>query len=131
MSIGKNTQKRSLSRRQFLIGSTLAGAGIAGGALAGCAPASQGGAPASESAAASAEHEIFDLDSKSMTQGTWSWSTPPEDIPEGDIAETAECDVLVIGAGLAGCCSAIAAAEEGARVIVVEERPPTPSAVAG
>ena len=40
MSIGKNTQKRSLSRRQFLIGSTLAGAGIAGGALAGCAPAS-------------------------------------------------------------------------------------------
>lgn len=123
MSTGKSTEKRSLSRRQFLIGSTLAGAGIAGGALAGCAPASQGGAPASEGGAASAEHEIFDLDSKSMTQGTWSWSTPPEDIPEGDIAETAACDVLVIGAGLAGCCAAIAAAEEGANVIVVEKSP--------
>lgn len=58
-----------------------------------------------------------------MTQGTWSWSTPPEDIPADQITNTVECDVLVIGAGLAGCCAALGAAEEGTKVIVLEKSP--------
>lgn len=117
------TKRQSLSRRQFLIGSTLAGAGIAGAGLAGCAPqSSQTSAAEGTAAAAATEHEIFTIDSKIMTQGTWSWSTPPEDIPEDSITSTVDCDVLVIGAGLAGCCAAIAAAEEGANVVVIEKQ---------
>lgn len=115
-------EKKSLSRRQFLIGSTLAGAGVAGSALAGCAPST----PADKMAAtgtAPIENEIFDIDSKIMTQGTWSWSTPPEDIAQDAIGESVDCDVLVIGAGLAGCCAAIAAAEEGADVVLIEKSP--------
>lgn len=49
--------------------------------------------------------------------------TPPEDIPADQISNTVECDVLVIGAGLAGCCAALGAAEEGANVIVLEKSP--------
>lgn len=115
-----------LSRRQFLIGSTLAGAGIAGGALVGCSsPEGGNGANASSEtdSVAKTENEIFSLESKSMTQGTWSWDTPPADIPASDITDTIECDVLVIGAGLAGCCAALAALEEGADVIVIEKSP--------
>ena len=33
---------------------------------------------------------------------------------------TLECDVAVIGAGIAGCASAQSAAEAGAKVVVVE-----------
>jgi len=37
-------------------------------------------------------------------------------------AETRECDVLVVGAGAAGLSAAIAVAEAGARVVVLDER---------
>jgi fumarate reductase flavoprotein subunit len=37
------------------------------------------------------------------------------------VAETLDCDVLVIGGGASGCCAAIRAAEEGAKVILVEK----------
>ena len=121
------TENGSVSRRQFLIGSTLAGTGAA--ALS----ASQ--ALASESkdlgfysgkdvtAVESGSNEIFTLESKTMTRGkgTWSWDVVPEDIAEDQIAETVETGVLVIGAGLAGCCAAIAAAEEGAEVALIEK----------
>ena len=53
--------------------------------------------------------------------GLHSWEIAPEAIPEGDIVSTEETDVLVIGAGLAGCCSSIAALEEGAKVITIDK----------
>jgi succinate dehydrogenase/fumarate reductase flavoprotein subunit len=56
-----------------------------------------------------------------MTTGTWSWNTPPEDIPADQISETIKCDVLVIGSGLAGVCAALSAIEEGAKTIVIEK----------
>jgi glycine/D-amino acid oxidase-like deaminating enzyme len=42
--------------------------------------------------------------------------------PEGSEAEDQPCDVLVVGAGPAGLSAAIAAAEAGASVIVLDER---------
>jgi len=52
---------------------------------------------------------------------------PPEPAPltgraEGEDAEERVCDVLVVGAGPAGLAAAIAAAEAGADVVVLDER---------
>jgi len=47
------------------------------------------------------------------------WEVAPA--PITDIAKTVETDILVIGAGLAGCACACAAAEAGGKVTVVEK----------
>ncbi len=51
----------------------------------------------------------------------WSWEQPAPAIPEAEIKETIETDVLVIGAGLAGAAAALAAREEGADVLLIEK----------
>ncbi len=51
----------------------------------------------------------------------WSFKTPPPPIAEKDIVETVDTDIVVVGAGLAGLCAALRAAELGARVIVLEK----------
>lgn len=112
---------KGVSRRQFLIGSTLAGAGLAGSALIGCSTPSQ--TAGSTEGSTSTTPEILTLDSPNMTTGTWSWSTPPADIPSDQIKESVDCDVLVIGSGLAGCCAALSALEEGSQTIVIEKSP--------
>lgn len=117
-------QTRTLSRRSFvgLGGVAIVGAAAAG--LAGCAPkeapsegaqAAEGGLPVSENGA-SAGPEVA---------GKHSWEIAPEPIAADKIAATEDCDVLVIGAGLAGCCSSIAALEEGAKVITIDKNPET------
>ncbi len=102
-----------LSRRSF-IGLGAAAAVAAGAGLAGCAPAdkaAQGGA-ATEAAAGS-------------TATNPSEYTPPflakPEVP-ANVAEEKDCDVLVLGLGLAGIAASRAAAEAGARVIGVERQ---------
>ena len=53
--------------------------------------------------------------------GKHSWEVKPEALPESEIVKTVETEVLVIGGGYAGCCTAARAAELGAKVIVVEK----------
>ena len=82
-----------LSRRNFLTGSALAAGSLLGGAaLAGCAP-----------------------QTPTATTGEDS------DAFERSIAWDAEYDVIVVGFGGAGANSAIAAADEGARVLLLEK----------
>lgn len=121
--------RTSVSRRQFLVGSAAATAAATAGA-ASTAIADQAAVKldlysGQNGGVEGGTHEIFNLESKTMTpgKGTWSWDVVPEDIPESDIAQTVETDVLVVGAGLAGCCAAIGAAEEGAQVICIEKCP--------
>lgn len=45
------------------------------------------------------------------------------DAPREVRAERIECDLVVVGGGLAGVCAAIAAAREGLRVTLVQDRP--------
>ncbi|PKO14921.1 MAG: FAD-binding dehydrogenase [Chloroflexi bacterium HGW-Chloroflexi-10] len=52
----------------------------------------------------------------------WDFENPPQSIPANKIIETLQADVVVLGAGLAGVCAAMAAAEKGAKVIVLEKR---------
>ena len=55
-----------------------------------------------------------------MTQ--FSWTQPPDPIPEKSIARQEQADMVIIGAGHAGTCAARAAAEAGASVIVLEQQ---------
>ncbi|WP_312412532.1 sarcosine oxidase subunit alpha [Shinella sp.] len=49
--------------------------------------------------------------------------SPTEDDPDHYANRYAHCDVLVAGAGVAGLSAALAAAQSGARVILVDEQP--------
>lgn len=100
----------TISRRSFIRGAGLGALGVAGaGALAACSPSS------STSAASTAEAET------ASSTGQAAWRAPADEIGEDDIAETYDCDVLVIGLGHAGCCALRAAAEAGAVAIGMHE----------
>ena len=108
-----NNEKTSMDRRSFLKGAFATGAvataAVTGvGTLAGCAAQpkeGKAGASASDSKAAG---------------GAYEFETAPDPIPEGDIKETVDADVVVIGAGFSGLCCALAAAESGANVVMLE-----------
>lgn len=51
----------------------------------------------------------------------WSWEKPMKKIAADQITKTETTDVVVIGAGLAGFAAALSAAQEGAKVILVEK----------
>jgi succinate dehydrogenase/fumarate reductase flavoprotein subunit len=55
------------------------------------------------------------------TKPRYAWETPPPPIPEAQIAETLEADVVVIGAGIAGLAAGARCTELGMRVIVVDK----------
>lgn len=93
----------NLSRRNFLLGVGAFGA-AAGLGLAGCAPKS----------AAEAETEGNLATTGEAGQGGHMPASWDE-----------ECDVLVLGAGGAGCAGALTAARDGAKVIVVESQATT------
>lgn len=101
-----------MSRRAFL-GLGAAAAVTAGAAgLAGCAPA----APKQDAPVADQGGDA----APSATNREPSFMTPPP--APTDVKETKDCDVLVIGLGLSGCCAARAASEAGAKVIGVEKQ---------
>ena len=50
-----------------------------------------------------------------------SWEVKPDPIPESEIVETVDTEILVIGGGYSGCATAARAAELGAKVILVEK----------
>jgi fumarate reductase flavoprotein subunit len=50
----------------------------------------------------------------------YSFETPPASIPESDIREVVETDIVVVGAGPAGLAAAASAAEQGAKVVLLE-----------
>ena len=92
----------SMDRRSFIAAAALTAASASGGIIASSASAAE--APAENVAAA---------------QGGYSWEVAPE--PITDVVSTVDTDILVIGAGLAGCACACSAAENGGKVTVVEK----------
>ncbi len=104
-----NFDGRGLSRRGFLGLAGIAGVGAMAG-LAGCAPQQSADAASSakggEAAAASGESD-------------WLGSAPV--IADGDIVDTRETDVLIVGAGNAGMMAAATAADEGVDFILCEK----------
>jgi len=53
---------------------------------------------------------------------TYSFDTPPAPIPASRIQIKKSVDVVVLGAGLGGLCAAYAAADKGAKVVLLEKR---------
>jgi fumarate reductase flavoprotein subunit len=104
---------RGVSRRSFLSRTAL---GAAGMGLLGVA-----GFGSKNAEAASAEALEF---AKSSDGGaTLSFMPKPKPIPEKEIKATLTFDVIVVGAGASGVPAALSAAENGAKVAVIQKHP--------
>ncbi|MEG1831637.1 MAG: FAD-binding protein [Raoultibacter sp.] len=99
---------QEFSRRNFLKGATLTAlsAGTLG-AMIGCSPKA-GGSSSDANTAVAAQTSATD----------WLGNAPK--IEESKITETIETEVLVVGCGTAGWPACISAAENGAKVLVIE-----------
>jgi fumarate reductase flavoprotein subunit len=104
-------EAQGMDRRHFITGAAgLAGIAVLGATqLAACSPApstpSSGGAGASGGAAST----VVD------------WLGVPPKIDESKVSETVTADVVIVGAGVAGCAAGLAAVENGASVIILEK----------
>lgn len=58
---------------------------------------------------------------KPETQAALKWNEAPAKIAEDQIKETVETEVLVVGGGGAGLFAAASAAEQGAKVLMIEK----------
>lgn len=98
-----------ISRRSFIKGATIGTVAVSSiGVLAGCS---------------SSEQNPQDANAPVGETGTGkpSFLEPPQPIADSEIKETLTADVVVIGGGMSGLCAAMAAAEEGAKVILLEK----------
>lgn len=119
--------RRSLDRRGFVAG---AGVALGAAAVAGAAHAAEAASSSSADGAVSAGPAGSGKGSSSapsagtlmtadaLESQTWSFMVPPDPVPEDQIGTTVTHDIVVVGAGLAGLCTAVAAAEKGADVIL-------------
>ncbi len=127
----KRRGRIELSRRSFLQGAGVLAAGAAGaGMLAGCSPQGEASGATAEggtaTGGASAAGSAAPTGNAGKTMGEVlgaGWLGDEPDIPESDIAETVEADIVVCGAGHAGTATARRAAELGAKVVVIEMQP--------
>jgi succinate dehydrogenase/fumarate reductase flavoprotein subunit len=49
----------------------------------------------------------------------WSFEIPPEPVPDSWISETVHAELVVVGEGLSGLCTALSALEEGLDTLIV------------
>jgi fumarate reductase flavoprotein subunit len=73
---------------------------------------------AASAGVASAATESISAETKTTKH---SWEVPPKPIPDSQIQQTIETDIVVLGAGAAGIATAYAASSAGAKVIVIEK----------
>lgn len=100
-------EQATISRRSLLKTAALSAASVAALSSFGCAPKR-------------AEEAQSKTGQESRT-GKHTWEVKPEPIPEKDISQTIDTEVLIIGGGYSGTCCALSAAEQGASVILVEK----------
>ncbi|MEQ3363884.1 FAD-dependent oxidoreductase [Raoultibacter massiliensis] len=100
----------NITRRSFLGGAAIGALSL--GMLGGCAPKAQ------DSAEATAPTATGELIQSVDNQAKYSFEIPPEPIADSDIAETTEHDVVVIGSGPSGLCTALSCLEKGVDVVL-------------
>jgi succinate dehydrogenase/fumarate reductase flavoprotein subunit len=105
-----------INRRSFLIGAAGVGALVASSGLFACAPKDgAGSASGAGNAAGSASGGAA-----SAANGKPAFMVAPEPVEQSQIKETVEADVVIVGAGFSGLVCALAAAESGAKVVLLE-----------
>ncbi|MBK6337454.1 MAG: FAD-binding protein [Betaproteobacteria bacterium] len=112
-SYTRDTLAHGLSRRHFLTRSAAGAAGVGILALGGAA--AEAANPAADKSA--------DFARSSDGGASLSFLPKPKPIADKDIKETLTFDVVVVGAGASGVPAALAAAENGASVAVIQKHP--------
>ncbi|MEC4271865.1 FAD-binding protein [Adlercreutzia sp. R25] len=107
------SNKTELTRRSFLTGAGVIAASVGAASLAGCAPQAQESLSETGGNADGATAAVAD--------GTPTWLGAEPEVDESALVETVDCDVLVVGAGTAGCFAVCSAAEEGAKTVLIEK----------
>lgn len=111
----KQTNRKGISRRDFIKGAAAGAVGLAAaGMLGGCAAEDK---PASGTPSAAPDNSGL-MTAEKAAQTQWSFEVAPDPIPETEIKETIEHDVIVIGAGMSGLCTAVSAQDHGADVLL-------------
>lgn len=112
----------SMERRDFLkgLGLTAVGAGTAA-FMAGCSPQPQplGDTGASEGEGGNGSAALVE---SSTCRENSDWLGEAPSLSEADCADAIDCDILIVGAGLAGSMSAYGALRNGASRVVLLER---------
>ncbi|WP_283169667.1 FAD-dependent oxidoreductase [Curtanaerobium respiraculi] len=101
--------KNGISRRGFLTGAAGMGA-LAALGLAGC-----GGSPKS------AKDKPADAAASSAAAGSADWLGSAPEIAKGDIKETVDTDILVVGAGMSGIVAGATLADLGAKFEIIDK----------
>lgn len=114
MSSENSVGKKGLTRRQFVRGTAIGAAAVAGSSvLAGCKAEPETPQPTPEPSPTPAS--VAGVPEKA------AFEIPPSPIPQSDIKETIDVDIVVIGAGVAGLAAAVSAAEAGAKTVLLEK----------
>ena len=109
-----NQENKGFSRRNFVKGAGLVGmSAFSASMLAACSSSSDD----------SSEDSGSTLTETSGYSTTGDWLGEAPTISDDEIVETVDCDVVVCGGGHAGIQAALAAAEGGASVVVIERSP--------
>ena len=113
--MSKSIHTEGITRRNFLTGAAVAGAGATLMGLVGC---SSGGGEASKETSG---EDAKAPESVEVATDAKPWEVAPEPIPDSEIDETVDCDIVIVGAGIAGLPASMLAAEQGANVHIVEK----------
>lgn len=115
--MAKPANGEGLTRRSFITGAGVTVAAVASGALVGCASGSGSSNSTSETTATA------DGLTSEITGQKWAFEIAPDSIPDNEIANTVENDVVVIGAGTSGLVTAAHLLEEGIGVTIIAQSP--------
>lgn len=113
--MSKSIHTEGITRRNFLTGAAVAGAGATLMGLVGC---SSGGGEAGKEASG---EDVKTPESVEVATDAKPWEVAPDPIPDSEIDETVDCDIVIVGAGIAGLPASMLAAEQGANVHIVEK----------
>lgn len=114
--MSEEQEQKGLSRRSFLKKTSIGIAAVGSGSvLAACAP-QQAQPTAAPTDLPPAAPQALNAE---LAAQKWSFEIPPDPIPDSEIAETVEADIIVVGAGVSGLVVANSAVENGAKVVLI------------
>jgi len=126
-------ERKNISRRQFLKGAAAGTAGVAAASVLGVSAFAGAEPDAVSGASAVSENEfgqqvIRVMDGEGVTRitntlySTGTWRLKQEPVAESAITEEYDADVLILGNGYSGAACALWLAEQGYKVIVLENQ---------